>query len=126
MTPPTAVELGEYLELMAKAGKVIAYSDLSDHFKFPKKMPWKDNPLYPLLGDITKADKDARRPLRISIVVKKVGEKKTIPSDGYFRTIAAYRRELIASTASEKRTIHDRELKATLANYGYFGEPDRS
>jgi hypothetical protein len=125
MTAPTAAELGDYLEQLARTGKVVAYSDLSDHFRLPKKMAWKDNPLYPLLGDVTQLDIRAGRPLRISLVVSKIKEKKTIPSDGYFTIVANYRHEQIPDAKAEKKRIHDRELKTTLTYYGFQGEPNR-
>lgn len=125
MTAPTATELGDYLEKLARTGKVVAYSDLSDHFRLPKKMPWKDNPLYKLLGDVTQEDIRVKRPLRISIVVSMKDGKRTVPSDGYFTTIANYRKEQIPGTKAEKRSIHDRELKVTMAYYGFHGEPNR-
>jgi hypothetical protein len=125
MAVPSAAEFGEYLGQLAGAGNLVAYSDLSDHFRLPKNMAWKDNPLFPLLGEITQADKTAKRPLRISIIVSKTKGKKTIPSDGYFKTIADYRKEQIPATKAERQNIHDRELKLTLAYHGFHGEPNR-
>ena len=124
MTAPTAAELGDYLEQLARTGKVVAYSDLSDHFRLPKKMPWKENPLYKLLCNVTKEDIRAGRPLRISMVVGMEKGGRTIPSPGYFTTIASYRHEQIPDRKAEKRGIHARELKTTMAYYGFHGEPN--
>lgn len=88
-------------------------------------MAWKDNPLYALLGNVTQEDIRAGRPLRISMVVSMEGGKRTIPSGGYFTTIASYRKEQIPDKKAEKRRIHDRELKTTMAYYGHLGEPNR-
>jgi hypothetical protein len=59
------------------------------------------------------------------MVVSMKDGKRTIPSDGYFTTIASYRNAQIPDRIAEKRRIHDRELKTTVAYYGFHGEPSR-
>ena len=125
MISPTRANVGAYLEQLASTGMVVAYSDVSDHFRLPKNMPWLQNPLYKVFGQLINEDINAHRPLRVSIVVQKKKDKKTIPSNSYFATIARIRNMQIPSTQAEKKIIHDTELKATMQFYGFHGDATR-
>lgn len=121
---PTLVELGRYLEQLAKNGTVVCYSDVDDHFRIsfrPSKDDWKDHPLYCLYGSLDNEDMRALRPLRTSMIVKKSGVKKTVPSAGYFKRLSEYRKMPIPKTAPKKREAHARELKAVMEHYNFRG-----
>lgn len=113
----TLSELSKYLEGLAKHGTVVCYTEVAEHFRIPKTREWKDSPLFILFGHIDQEDINALRPLRTSMVVRKVGEKKTVPSDGYFKKLSYYKNIPIAKTAAEKRRVHGIELEALKKRY---------
>lgn len=115
-------QVAGYLEWLASEGKKIAYSDLLQHFGFPPvtdSYRWHQSPMPKIFSALDGSDIDHKRPLRTSVVVRK-SKSKTLPSvpgNGYFKTLCAYRSKPIPHTIAEKRAAHDDEVKLLTAYY---------
>lgn len=115
----TLSEMGDYLVQHAQNGTIVCYSEIDEHFRIPKTYKWKEHPLFLIYGNIDQEDINAHRPLRTSVIVHKAGEKKTVPSEGYFKKLSYYRNIPIAKTAADKRRVHAAELEALRNFYGF-------
>ena len=122
---PDQNTVAEYLEALARGGPLATYSEAQNHFGLPpfsKDYRWIDSPLYRLFRRIDEQDVAARRPLRTSSIVQKVGKKKTIPNDGYFQFLCRHLDEPMPRGIVEKRKMHTAELRRLREHYG-FKEP---
>ncbi len=119
---PTLLIVAIYLEDLARRGVLVTYSEILKHFGLPamtKGHRWSDSELFKLFGQIDKQDIAAGRPLRTSSVVQKKGERKTIPSDGYFTVLCNGQDMPVPRSAPEKQRLHATQLRLLREYYGF-------
>lgn len=116
------------LEGLAKESPPVTYSDFLEYFGLPRvvnRRTWSDSAVSKYFPEIDAADKRANRPLRTSMVVRKKGEKKTFPGNGYYKSLCEYREISLPITAPEKREVHKAELDRLFDYYRVDAvEPD--
>lgn len=77
--------VGKFLELKAKAGKIVTYQDVINAFPNLPALNgnWNSHPLCKIFEDLDQEDKQKNRPFRTSLVVRQDANNK-MPGNGFF------------------------------------------
>ncbi|HXM80426.1 MAG TPA: hypothetical protein VN929_00700 [Burkholderiales bacterium] len=114
MSPATNVDIGRFLEELARRKTTTTYGELAERFGFPPmEGAWSAHPLSQVFDSLDQQDAAASRPFRTSVVIRR---DRNIPGDGYFESLARVKTNGIsAKTDRAKEKVWLDELKAAYA-----------
>lgn len=109
-----ADQIGEFLEAQARKNCPLTYGQLLEAFPDlpPLTGAWLSHPLCDIFGQLDAQDHAAGRPFRTVLVFAK---ETSIPGQGFFDTLARYRKQKIAK--SQQIDVWVKEIKAIKAYY---------